>query len=471
MKRAALLLLVAASTACQENIAHDMPPMDRFTFPTGVALTAVAGGNQALVVVSANFDLRYDKQEGATVLSVDPGVYDQATGTGGSAGRPDGALVKLGPGAQLGSYAGPVAVVDARTCPGWTAAPLAFSASRYTRLLYTFPIGDDGSVAPCQRAHCGLNLDPDILDPAAIGVACRSDAARRSLFVGYLHAPPVEGRSSGTAWLTEFDLDQLGGSRTFALSPGPVGEMAYDGETDRLYAVGRFAGLVAPLFVLDLTKCRFDPDPTQNTCATPLARTVDLYSSVRGAELVSIALSNPQPGRPRLAYIAASIYDEAYALAIRGRPSFDLGGALLVVELDENLAGGTLARVRQVVPIGLGAGSVRVLPVRPGLGDLVVVPSSGDGSVYVFDDEIQRVSRIVTLDQSTGAPEAGHIPYSMAVEDRGTEALVYIAAFTDGTVSVLRVPMADPASADMVRYPASAGTSLAGKPVRIGRPQ
>jgi hypothetical protein len=467
MRHSAWLLMLLS--ACNENLAHTQPPMDRFFFPAGVALTAVSGGNQALLVVSANFDLHYDKQEGATLLSVDPGLYDEATASGGSLGRPQGGLSKLGPGAQLGSYAGPVAIVDEATCPGISGVsggPQALVASRYTRKLYRFLIGGGGEVAPCRLDKlCQFDLDPDLLDPAPIGIACRADGRRRSAFVSYLSSPSIGAVSGGTAWLSEFDLDDIGAKpRTFALGSGPVAEMAYDALTDRLYAVGRFAGLTAPLFILNLPSCSLS-DPS---CPLPQVQAVDLYSSLKGADLVSIALSNPQPGRPRLAYVAARVYDESYAAATRSRPAFDVGGALLVVELQENVAGDPLARVRKVIPIGLGAGVVRVLRLRPGLGDLVVVPSSGDGTLYLYDDELGVVRRIITIDEATGAPEAGHTPFSMVVEDRGTEALVYVAAFSDWTMSVLRVPMANPSEADLLRHTSG---SLIGKPLRIGSPR
>jgi len=125
--------------------------------------------------------------------------------------------------------------------------------------------------------------------------------------------------------------------------------------------------------------------------------------------------------------------------------------------------------VRQIVPLGLGAGSVRVLPLRPGMGDIVVLPSPGDGTLRVYDGEVEAVVRVVTIDQATGIPEAGRYPSAMAVEDRGAEALVYVASFRDWTVSVLRVPLDSPASADLLRHPD--GTPQAGKPLRIGSPQ
>jgi hypothetical protein len=477
MRHAAWLFLVVLS-ACNENLSHAQPPMDRFFYPAGVALTTVAtpspaaSGNQALLVVSANFDLHYDKQEGATLLSVDPGLYDEASGAG-SLGRPNGDLLKLGPGAQLGSYAGPVAVADAVTCPSQAGGPQAFVASRYTRKLYRFPIGAGGEVSPCTLGRlCQFDLDPDLLDPAPVGVACRADGLRKSLYVAYLHSPTIAGIGASTAWLSEFDIDNLGAPpRTIPLAPGPVSDMAYDALADRLYAVGRFAGLTAPLFILDLRPCSSaDRDSATAPCPGPWLQTVDLFSALAGAELVGIALSNPQPGLPRRAYIAARTYDEGYAISTRSRPPFDVGGALMVVDLDEDLVGQPLARVRSVIPIGLGAGAVRVLPLRPGLADLVVVPSSGDGTISVYDDEVGAIVRVVSLDEASGAPEAGHAPYGAVVEDRGGgEALVYIASFRDSTVSVLRVSIADPTSADLVRYPA--GSPLQGSPIRIGRQQ
>jgi hypothetical protein len=468
MKRTLLPLLLALS-ACNENLSHTPPPMDHFFFPAGLVLTPVAGTNQpAMLVVSANFDLRYDRAEGATVLSVDPGFYDEATGTGGSAGRPGGALVKLGPGAQMGSYAGPLAVADATTCPGLLQGAVGFAASRYTDRLYQFPIGPDGSVAPCNLRSCEIGLEPDLIDPATVAVACRSDGLRRSVYVGYLRSPPLGAFGAGTAWLSEFDIDHLGAEpRTFPLAPGPVGDMAYDAQTDRLYAVGRFAGLYAPFFMLDLSPCSYG-GPGSTTCPVPTLQSVDLWASLAGAELVGVALSNPQPGVPRRAYVSARVYDPAYAVAYGGRPGYDVGGALLVLDIEDDIIGQPAARVLAVVPIGLGAGAVRVLPVRPGLADLVVVMSSGDGTIQLYDDEAGAVVRVISIDETTGAPEAGHVPYAAAVQDLGAEALVYIASFRDWTVSVLRVPLADPTSADLVRHTTG---QLAGKPIRIGSPQ
>jgi hypothetical protein len=275
----------------------------------------------------------------------------------------------------------------------------------------------------------------------------------------------------GTAWLSEFDLGNMNAPpRTIALAPGPVGSMAYDALTDRLYAVGRFAGLTAPLFILDLPACpSSSKSDAADPCPGPRLQTIDLYSAQAGAELVGIALSNPQAGMSRRAFISVAVYNEGYAAAIRGRPPVDVGGALMVVDLEEDVIGEPLARVISVVPLGLGAGPVQVLPVRPGLGDLVVVPSSGEGTIQVYDDQVGAVVRVVALDPITGAPQAGHVPWATAVQDQGTEALVYIASFADWTVSVLRVPLAAPSSSDLLRYPA--GSAQQGQPIRIGSPK
>ena len=191
-------------------------------------------------------------------------------------------------------------------------------------------------------------------------MACRADGKRSSLFVGYLRTPTVGGYGFDTAWLTEFDLGRGPGfTRTFAMAPGPIGDMAYDALTDRLYAVGRYSGQTAPLFILDLPPCA-PPDPADATavaaCPAPRYQLVELIGALNGAELIGIALSNPQPGRPRRAYLSVRIYDQGYAAAVGGRPGFDIGGAIMVLDLVDDWLGNASARVANVVPIGPGAG-------------------------------------------------------------------------------------------------------------------
>jgi hypothetical protein len=233
--------------------------------------------------------------------------------------------------------------------------------------------------------------------------------------------------------------------------------MAYDAEADRLYAVGRFTGLTAPLFVTGLDPCR-----PGDACPDHSVFTVELANAFRGAELQAIALSNPAAGRARRAYVTARVYDADLAAAIGGRPGFDVGAVLLVLDLAESPAGEPRATlVRAVDLLELGPGQVRVLPPRAGLRDVVVVSNQTTGTVTVYDDELGAVAAQVLVEPATGAPEVGRQPFAMAVRDLGATAEVYVASFDRSTVSVLEVPLARPAEAGLKR--------AGGVPLRIGK--
>jgi hypothetical protein len=463
LRRASVLLLLLAA-ACSEPASVRPPPLDAFAFPSGLALapsTRVAGG-QALLVASANADLRWGPRYGGTLLSVDPEPYAVAGGVAhGSLGAPGGLLDVLGA-AEIGSYSGPVTVADASTCAG-LASPAALVASRFTGRLHRFPLQADGSLGTCADGACEVALDKDLGDPYAIGVACRTDGVRRSAYVSYLRAPIIAPFAAGTAWLSELDLDDpTRPIRTFALALGPVADMAYDDSTDRLYGVGRFVVGAAPVFILDLQSCRVG----DQGCLTPAVHVVDLFTQVRGAEPQAIALSSPSAGLPRRAYVSARLYDADLARSLGGRPSFDIGGVLLVLDLAEDASGAPSVKLEQVVDVGLGAGQVRVLPPRPGgLRDVVVVSSSTAGTVTVYDDETGAVATVVALDPRTGAPLAGREPFGLAVQDRtavdGT-ARVFVAAYDLSTVSAVDVPLATPALATL-------RTAADGSPLRIGK--
>jgi hypothetical protein len=467
-----LAVLALAVLACNDAAQSLPPPMDEFFFPSGVALFPVAGGNSAMLVASSNYDLHYDKNNGATVLSVDPRPAED----GGSARPNGGALVMLGPGARVGSYTGPVALVDATNCPSnvGPVTPLALVASRLNRELYVLPVGADGSVAPCSGDACVLPLFEKIYDPFSVTVACRSDGQRRRAYVGYLRTPYVVFPSgltvpSGVAWLTELDLDDLAGPhRDFPMGSGPVIAAAYDGLTDRLFAVGRAAGPSAPVFVVSLRNCA----PSDTSCGPPPYVTIELAGVVRGADLSGIALSNPQPGLARRAYVTARIYDADLALQTGVRPAGDIGGVLLVLDLTENSNGIPSMRLINLVDVGTGPGQVTVLPVRPPDGatprrDLVVLTNTAEGLLTVYDDDLGGVVRVFALDEYSGQPLAGRSPYALAVEPAllGTStdptARVYVGSFSQNMVSLVDVPVLTPGASTL--YTGSGTT-----PYRIG---
>lgn len=458
MRWPSLSPLLLALVACGEPSAVRPPPTDRFAFPSAVAVTARASGGTALVVASGNYDLTYDGAGGGTVLAVDPSDWDPGTGRG-SAGRPGGALDLLGEGARVGSFTGELVVADAATCPKADTtgqAPEVLLATRFADEIWRLPLTLDGHAGPCPQG-CVVPTEAKLHDPFGVALACRPDFSRRSAFVSYLRVALLSGVFE-TGWLVEVDLDRPATApRSISLGNAALGGMAYDGEKDRLYVVGRPL-LSSPVHVLDLTPC----PAGLAACPAPAINTVDLALSLPGLELQSIALSTPQAGRGRRAYVSARVYDPTLASLIGIRPAADIGAVLLVLDLQENASGVPAMTVLDEVPVGMGTGQVLVLPPRPGLRDLVVVSGSADGVLTVYDDEQGEIARAIPMDTTTGAPEVGRAPYGLAAEllPGGTVARVYVAASLQAVVGMVDVPLAQPGQAQVRR--------AAGAPIRIG---
>jgi hypothetical protein len=480
MRRLAMLLL--GLTACHEPAAVREPPMDRFLHPNALAATA---DGKALLVVSSNFDVQYSVEIGGTVLSVDPRLAPD-----GSAGQPDGALVTLpsaDAGVRFGSFSGQLAVAEAATCQGFTGQRLALVPSRFDDTLNVLPLGDDdGSLVACAGAACQVGFDRQLHDPWSATLACRSDGTRRSLFVGFQSVADRLGYPPGIGWLEEFDVDELAGGvplatgRALQVSASPIADATYDPVADRIVAVGRPTVLTAPLTVIDLPPCRVDASPQlgvppDGSCPVPVFHATDLNKQLPGTDLQAVALSNPQAGLPRRAYLSARLYDANIAALLGARPpNQDIAGALLVVDLEDNAQGAPAMTILRVVPLGLGASQVRVLPVRAThldgspRRDLVVVTSSTEGVVTVYDDDEEVVARAIHLEPETGAPQAGRLPYALALGPvTAGVARVYVAAFDQSVVSLLDVPLLSPGQAEFLRGKPDAAHP-AGPLIRIG---
>jgi hypothetical protein len=455
-RRLAPLLLALA--ACGEPNAVKMSPTDRFAIPATVAVTARQDGGEALLVASGNYDLLYDGATGGTLLSVDP----RPAADGGSLGAAGGALVKYGEGAHVGSYAGQLVVVDPTTCPGPDAAARpreALLSTRFSDQLWRLPVGVNGEVAPCEGPSCTVRLDPALKDPFSLALACRSLGGRRSAFLSYLRIAQIGATVAG--WLVEVDLgDPAAPTRNIPLGSNPLAGMAYDDENDRLFVLGQPL-LAAPVYALDLHPCT----DGLATCPLPVVTAVDLSTTLAGLELQSIALSNPQAGLGRRAYVSARVYDANLAALLQGRPAADVEGLLLVLDLEPDLTGRPSLKVLTTARTGLGSSQLQVLPVRAGRRDVVVVSSVTDGMLTVYDDEQGEVVRVIPVDTATGAPEAGRGPFGLAMALRSgvtpAEARVYVAASREQVVGVVDVPLDAPGEAHALR-------DVTGALVRIG---
>lgn len=417
-------LAVAAAVAlvgCGEPPSADPAPLDRFTSPIALGLVG-----QDLLVVSSNFDLSYDIEDGGSVIPVDVAATPAAL---------------KGQGVRVASFAGELAVADAGACG--LQASLALVAAREGNSLYRIAVGPGGALS-CD-AGCRVALPEDFQDPYGVAAVCRADdpatpdqdESRARAYVGFLRT------ASGRGQVVELDLrpGRAAAVRTRDVGQGPVRSFAYDALNDRLYFTSIDSGSQAPLRWFELAgDCSIDASVAQGGCTLSA---VDLSAYLRGLELRGIALSNPQPGRTRRAYVAGRLFNVDLAASIGGRPAFDVGGVLLVLELVEGRSG-VEPRVVGVYDVGLGADEVKVLPVRPGLGDVVAVTASDDGLLWLYDDEQESLVRAFGPDPSTGIPVLGRKPFALAVRDDGATARLFVSSFEDGFVTPLDVPLDAP---------------------------
>lgn len=466
MRWLAVASLSLALAGCQEPSAVLLPPMDRFVFPATVAVTAREGGGTALVVASGNYDLSYDGAEGGTVLSVS--VRPDLPFDGDSARLGGGALVPLGAGARVGSFAGELVVADAATCPAAAGpqAPVALLATRFANEVWRLPLGLDGTLGPCVGDACKVSVDIALRDPFGMALACRPDGLRRSAFVSYQRSASIAD-SGLTAWVAQIDLDDPAApARPISVGSQELSGMAYDAAADRLYVLGRPL-LSAPVYTLDLSPC----PGALAACPEPVAREKDLFAALNGLDLQSIALSNPQAGLTRRAYVSARVYDARLAALIGVRPVADVGAVLLVLDVEEGLDGTPRFEVLDIVDVAKGASQVAVLPARaPVAGvpqrDVVVVSGDAEGVLTVYDDQEGRLVRVIPIDDTTGAPQVGRAPYGLAAVRRPAPddgvARIYVAASQQGVVGIVDVTLADPARAEALR------DAVTGRYYRIG---
>ncbi len=449
MRRLALIAAVAAAAACRKDTTvHDPGPLDRFFFPTGVAVLPVSGaaGEHRLVVVSSNADLTYDSETGGSVISVNPEP---------GAGNP----VPVTGGVDIKSFAGELALLYPAACPALGAAA-AFVPIRGQDLVYRLSVGADGSLA-CDPAGCTIPVGSSSRgDPWSAGVACDTAASPGGpsiarAYLGYLR------QGNGETWLTQIDLLRSPGADGYVQhmvstsTGGQIRGMAYDALRRRLYLTHTVIGAATALKYVDLSNgCRIDVDVPSGGCPrgqTPDYRNSPTGSVPEGLELHGIALANEtDPTSPvRRAYVSARIYDPVASGQAGGRVG-DFDGVLLVVDLSQDAAGNLRFDVVNELPLGYGAADVEVLPARAGKRDVVAALATDDGVVWIYDDDTgARVA--IGRDPGTGAPSVGHTPYSLAAAPEvlpGTNtARVYVGSFDDDWVTPIDVPLDDPTAA------------------------
>jgi hypothetical protein len=378
--RKTLALLALALGACGEGASSQPAPADRFSYPTGLALHTLGDGTRALVVVSSNSDLRYDPDDGGSVMVVDP---DASSGN----------FVAVRSVQRIPSFGAGLAIVSSRdeattpavdpTCPQWTGADQVLVTSRGANALLRIGLADDGALS-CGDG-CRVEFDADLVDPYAVAVACWNEAGGplAQAYVSHLGSP------GGQGFLTRFDLLAPDSARErLLLSSAPTQDLAWDSARRRLFVTSRFQTIgLAPLRWLDLA---FSPVVFDQ---------VNLNNALRGADTRGIALAAPaaDTGFSTRAYVAARVFDQDLALTLGGRTP-DVAGALMVIDVTDDRSGRPTSQVTRIVPVGIGASQVHVLPVpqRPAGQELVVV-TSDEGSISIYDAAVESVVRVLAI--------------------------------------------------------------------------
>ncbi|HUL60875.1 MAG TPA: hypothetical protein VLU43_16465 [Anaeromyxobacteraceae bacterium] len=470
---APVIALGLLGAGCSEVVHREAPPTDRLIYPTGIAAVPLQSGGSGLLVLSSNFDLLYDARTGGTAMSVAL-----------STPRTTGLDVPLGPPEVVGdvlrvpSMGGPVTLaLDPGLDPPGTARPggcpgvgsdLALFTSRYTDELMVPTIEADGRLT-C-GSNCAVALPLQHSDPLGVAVKCAGGMARA--YVGHMRAS-TDGEITEVVLASANDPELSPGEkarpvpwvrRSFRAGLG-VYALAYQPERDRLWVTpdGTYAN--APIGVVKLgVHC----DPTDlDVYGLPCPRVDiagDVFTWLRGAELRGLAFANPDAnGNRNRLFVAVQLFDPDLALRVGGRPSFDVGAALVVLDVSETIAGNPVVSLARIVPLGMGAAQLRVLPPRAGKGDLVAVVSLTDGDLTLYDDDTGAVAKVFALSQGAsdpsgflpGLPQMGKQPYDLAVEQRDDAGTVYdwiyVTSFLSNTVQVVRLLPDAPSDAE-IRY-------------------
>ncbi len=446
---------LAAVAACSDSFPPVPGPLDRFYFPVGLAVRRLPASNTALLVVSSNFDLRYDTDVGGAVVAVDPDASGNAL-TG------DPSLVVLG-GLNIGSFGGEVDYLAGSGAdwpydlPGHACPPLAgllspgaakvVVTSRGAQSLY--PIDMD-SLGGLHCDGCAVAARPEAFDPYGVTAVCAQTAGVQTarFFVTHL-------RTAGSETLiTAVDL-LTGQVQTLAAGFGPAYNPTFDPIRSRLFVSPQLAPIDQQLLKW------FSAVAPENLDVVLGSHNV--AADVKGAMPRDLAIStryDPTTGDiiSRTGYLRLEMFD--YDLAAQTGSFVPTGGSLAVYDLAETSFGVPAMRLLRVVPTCIGTGQIRLFPPRSGQGDLLAITCDAEGVLLFYDDGVGAVVARIGLDPVTGQPLLGRRPFGLALEERDagkcTQAWndvhgpvactrLYVGAFDSSWVGLVELDPTDPA--------------------------
>jgi len=449
-----LPFVLAVALGCGKAGDRPEAPTTELHYPAWLATTATL--EDTLFAVNLDQDLAFDN---GSLVTFDVG--QDALGAG---------PFEATPGVAVPNMAGKLLVVDAAAvrkvavdddaataCAG-AAAPYALVAGRTEAALFRVPLREPTSKTRVDLATDGAS------SPYGLGLSCSADGTLRA-WVGY------QGGLDGVGYVARVELADADGVTTYDrvtvnLGKGHPRSFAYDPDHDRLYVTTQEHKGRAPIRWITVGDgciraehglqderdggCHVDPG-------------FDLSLTLAGAEPNGIALSTDTspctlgryagqtpPVLCRRMYLTLRIYDADRQRLLGERPSNDVGGKLVVLELPESGLGGPDPQWVRGLDMGVTAGELLVLP-RPGQPDLVVATALEDDLLWIYDDATGTMAKVFAPDVNTGVPELGHSLAGLAAQKRDDATTrVFVSSYHDHWVSAVDVPLAAPGTAYVV---------------------
>ncbi len=466
-----LLAVCLAATTCSGK-KKNLPPPERFYFPSGIHHADKGPGSEGvLYVVNANFDRRYDT---GTMTAVDLDAVGLPP-FGQPAGSAPVSIMNLavdgGPMVvELANFGGDLGTT---TLPDGTVRMFVPSRAEGQKLMVVDARGTNLSCVQTLWADGGSRGMP--LDERDCGEVGASLVEYERFGTGIPRADsPLSATvdSDGVVWVTSgkqsdtprFSL--MGFNDFIVRMRGDDLRVGFDnfiglgvGSTHAVAAGRRWVYFSG----------RF---PT-SVVNPPLVRLVDRLLSPRdgGTEPAAdggaptaldggfgFAIFNPVLEREiNLAEARGiALSSDEHRLYLAGRQSTGAMGSdlLVVAKIANPLADDPGITLLRTVPVPAEPLMVKVVPRGVGRGDLVFIACGfGFGSLVIYDDE--RGDRAAQLDGV--GPQASSIAVDVRQNGAFTGARVYVTAFTDGRVSVIDVPNLD--QPEDARIVASLGVS------------
>jgi hypothetical protein len=469
-----IALALSLGLACAKGASRPGAPDDVLHYPAWIA----ASGTE-LLVVNLDQDMAY---ENGALVAIDafPGML-----TSPAAGATNARQAKAG--VPVPNMAGQLLVVDGATagsCAGKINpiynVPFALVAGRFDDSLYVVPLTQGPTAkdpTPDGPKPAGTRIKIDLnpfsaSEPFGVAYTCGPDGTPRA-WVGFMAGQNHVG------YVTRLDLSK-GTSDPDRLVQVNVGRgaprsFAYDAARDRLYFTGREVDETSTIRWIQVgSGCpraaagsNGVQDERKGGCHVDAG--FDVGTMFRGAEPNDIALSSaefpctsaPAGTNCRRMYLSVRMYDADLAVFLGARPSGDVGGKLMVLELPEGDLSTPEPQVVADLDIGVVAGPLHVVP-RPGKHDLVAVTAVDDALLWLYDDDIGAMVQVFGRD-ATGVPVLGRQPTGIASQDLGGGSVrLFVTSYKENWVSAVDVPLDDPAGA------ALKVDELTGYPWRLG---